>query len=157
MLIFLKYRFLFCTSGGRVGKISQSGDETGWDLKAGTWDLHRSAWNWTNFSVSNQIQRNYKGLKITVCMCSWGNYEQDTQRPKSQLPLLRSLEQKQGTAHAPCTQHHPGDGQTTSATPPARPLDLPLPSHHIRNQLAPLRERAREPVTCFRVLRHESQ
>ena len=29
------------------------------------------------------------------------------------------------------------------------PRDLPLPSPHIRNQLAPLRERAREPVVCF--------
>ena len=32
---------------------------------------------------------------------------------KAQLPLLKSLEQKQGTAHAPCTHHHQREGQTT--------------------------------------------
>ena len=38
---------------------------------------------------------------------------------KTQLPLLKSQEQKrggeqkQGTAHAPCTQHHQRGGQTT--------------------------------------------
>ena len=32
---------------------------------------------------------------------------------KTQLPLLKSLEQKQGTEHAPCTQHHIRGGQNT--------------------------------------------
>ena len=41
-------------------------------------------------------------------------------------PNLESWEQKQGTAHAPCTQQ---------ATPLDRPLDTPLPSLQIRNQL----------------------
>ena len=51
---------------------------------------------------------------------------------KDQLPLLKSREQKQGTAHAPSAQHHQKGGQ---ATPPAWPLDTPLPSPHVRNQL----------------------
>ena len=53
--------------------ISKKGDnntETGWDLGPRT--LCCSACTWTNVSSSNKIQRNYKGLKITVCMCSWG-------------------------------------------------------------------------------------
>ena len=58
------------------------------------------------------------------------NYEQDT---KTQLPLLRCQEQKQGTVNAPCTHHHQRGGQTT---PLAWPLDPPLPSPHIRDQLA---------------------
>ena len=31
-----------------------------------------SACNWTNGSLRNKIQRNYKGLKMTVCTGSWG-------------------------------------------------------------------------------------
>ena len=58
------------------------------------------------------------------------NYGQkDTKDQKIQLSLLNSQEQKLGTGRAPCTQHHHTGGQTTSATPPARP--------HIRNQLTP--------------------
>lgn len=52
--------------------------------------------------------------------------------------VLKSWEQKQGTAHVPCTQQ-PRAGPTTCATPLARPLDPPLPSPHSRNQLAPPR------------------
>lgn len=41
------------------------------------------------------------------------NYgRQDKKDKKIQLPLLRSQEQKQGTAHASSTQHHQGSGQT---------------------------------------------
>ena len=45
--------------------------ETGWDLGPGT--LCCSACTWTNVSSSNKIQRNYEGLKVTVCTHSWGN------------------------------------------------------------------------------------
>ena len=43
--------------------------------QAGTWDPLIQCCNtctWTNVSLSNKIQRNYKRLKIIVCMCSWG-------------------------------------------------------------------------------------
>ena len=55
------------------------------------------------------------GLKITACMCSWGKFwtQKETKDQKTQLPLLKSLEQKQGTEHAPCTQHHQRGGQNT--------------------------------------------
>ena len=29
---------------------------------------------WTNISLNNKIQRNYKGLKITACMRIWGKF-----------------------------------------------------------------------------------
>ena len=29
---------------------------------------------WTNVSLSNKMQRNYMGLKITACLCSWGKF-----------------------------------------------------------------------------------
>ena len=47
--------------------------------------------------------------------CTAGaNYGQkDTKRPQTQQPLLKSQEQKQGTAHATCTHHHQRGGQTT--------------------------------------------
>ena len=50
--------------------ILKLGSETGWNLGPGT--LCCSACIWTNIFSSNKIQRNYKGLKITVCMHSWG-------------------------------------------------------------------------------------
>ena len=34
-----------------------------------------SACNWTNGSLRNKIQRNYKGLKMTVCIGSWGKLQ----------------------------------------------------------------------------------
>ena len=107
--------------------------------QAGTWDLEPFAAVLApgQMSPSNKIQRNYKGLKITACMYSWGKLW--TKRPKIQLPFLKIWEQKQGTVHAPCTQHHLRGGQTTSATPLPQPLDTPLPSPPIRNQLAPSR------------------
>ena len=48
-------------------------------------------------------------------MSSWGKLCHKIQKDqkKTQLPLLNSQEQKQGTAHAPCTQHHQRGGQTT--------------------------------------------
>ena len=39
--------------------------ETGWDLEHRT--FCSSACIWTDISSSNKIERNYKGLKITVC------------------------------------------------------------------------------------------
>ena len=73
-------------------------------------------------------------------MCSWGKLW--TKRPKSPTATSEEpgakaggQEQKQGTVHAPCTQHHQRGGQSTKATPPAQPLDPPLPSPHGRNQL----------------------
>ena len=79
------------------------GIETGWDLGpfAGTWDHLWQCCNactWTHLSLSNRIQRNCIGLKITACVLSWDKFwTQKIQRDQeTQLPLLKSLEQKQG-------------------------------------------------------------
>ena len=47
---------------------------------------------------ATKYKKNYMGLKITVCMCSWGKFwTQKIQKDKkNQLPFLKSLEQKQG-------------------------------------------------------------
>ena len=59
-------------------------------------------------------QQSTKKLKITARMRSWGKFwTKDTKRPKTQLWPLKSPEQKQGTAHAPCTRHHLRGGQPT--------------------------------------------
>ena len=73
------------------------------------------------------------------------NYECH-KKATNQQPLLRYLGQKQSTMHDPCTQQHHGVGR------PAGPSLLsnhkpPLPSLHVRNQPALLREQARVP--CF--------
>ena len=82
--------------------------------QAGTWDPFLQCLNLdkrTNLSLSNKIHRHYKGLKKkkkkTACMHSWGKLWtiRHKKTKETQLPLLKSWEQKQGTAHAPCSQH----------------------------------------------------
>ena len=58
--------------------------------RVGPGTLCRSPCNWTNGSLSNKIQRNYKGLKITVCTVQLG---QDTKR--SNNPTATSEDQEQ--------------------------------------------------------------
>ena len=78
-------------------------------------------------------------------MCSWGKlwatiYKETKKNP--QLPLLKSREQKQGVGSKSRVLGMPSAHTTTkgvgrSPKPPLRPtLDTPLPSPHIRNQLA---------------------
>ena len=61
-------------------------------------------------------------------MHTWGKFwtpkiQRDQKKQKVQLALLKSLEQKQGTEHAPCTQHylsHPSSltpGHTPTLSP----------------------------------------
>ena len=91
--------------------------------QAGTWDPELpccSACTWTHLSSNNKIQRNNKGLKLIVCMASWVKFwTKDTERPKNPYCHFwrthsknRVLGTKQGTEHAPCTQHHQRGGQT---------------------------------------------
>ena len=90
--------------------------------------------------LSNKIQINYKTLKITACTLSWGKLWTRYKRPKIQLSLLKSWEQKQILQMPPRTHHQRG-GQTTYATPPAQALDTTLttlPSPYVRNQLTEL-------------------
>ena len=69
--------------------------------QVGTWDplwQCHNACTKTHPSLSNKMQRNYMGLKITVCMHSWGKFwTKDKNHQKTQLPLLKSSEQVQGT------------------------------------------------------------
>ena len=46
---------------------------------AGTWD-----------PLLQSLQRSYKGLKVTVCVCSWGKFW-----TKDKSPLLKSREPKE--------------------------------------------------------------
>ena len=88
------------------------------------------------------MQRNGLGLKTPACKQSWANTGQKIQRgQKSPTAILRSLEPKQGSAHAPCTH-------TSLATcPPSR--TTPLPPPRIRNKFARcLREQTRGPAAC---------
>ena len=80
----------------------------------------------------------------------WILYQLSHKGQETQLPLLRSPEQKPGTAHAPYIQHHLTGRQTTEAITPAQLLDTSLPSPHKRNKLAAPseNEQAREPIAC---------
>ena len=107
--------------------------------------LNCSACTWTHISWSNRIQRNYKELKITACMCSWGKLLTRYKKTRTQPLFLMSQEQKQGTGHDSCTQRHQGVGR-----PPKPPSSLtrnqPQPSPSSRDQLALLDS---EPGTCY--------
>ena len=66
---------------------------------AGTWDPLLQccyACTWTHLSLSDKIQRNCVGLKITAGRYNWGKFRtQKIQRDqKSQLPVLKSLKSK---------------------------------------------------------------
>ena len=88
-----------------------------WDRMGdlGTGTLWPRIWPRTNTFLSNKIQRNYKELKITESTAQLGQImnNKNTKRPKTQLPLLGSQGQKQGTGNAPCTENHQRGGQTT--------------------------------------------
>lgn len=93
--------------------------------QAGSRDFSLSCCNvctWTQLSSSYKIQRNNIGLKITVCLGTWGKFctkrYKKTKKKKSppKLPFLKIQEQKQGTAQVPCTQYHKGMGK------PPKPL-----------------------------------
>ena len=81
--------------------------------------------------LQQQIQRNYKGLKITACTHSWGKLW--TRYKKTKNPPAAS----EGPARDPCTQHDQGSGPPTQATPLARPTAPPLPSTHLRSSSPP--------------------
>ena len=146
LCIQLTYGGWFASSFHTMDLTNSSHNETGWDLEpfAGTWDPLLQCCNactWTHLSSSNKIQRNW--LKITACI--WGKFwTQKIQRDqKAHLPLLKSLEPKQGVGNKStvlsCPLHTtPPEGWAGHLSHPlARPLDTPLPSPHIRNKLAP--------------------
>ena len=104
--------------------------------QAGTWDPFLQCLH-LDISSSNKIQRNYKRLKITACVGRWLKlWTKRYKKAKTQLPLLRFQEQKQGAMHDACTEHHKGGGQTTQT---------PSGPHRSTPPLTPLKEPARPP------------
>ena len=118
------------------------------------WDLGPfccSACTWTHVSSGNKIQRNYKRLKITACMRSWGKLW-ITRYEKTKKPTATSKESgaKQGTAPVPCTQHHQGVSRSPKPRLRPHPWTCPYP-HPIQGTSSPfLGKQAREPVVCSR-------
>ena len=109
----------FCACPHLCPNVSLYISETGWDLEPFTAMIARLA--------CDKIQINYMGLKITVCMHSWGRFwTKDPKRPKSPTAAFEEpgaklgvgnktgcQEQRQSTEHAPCTRHYLRGGQTT--------------------------------------------
>ena len=75
-------------------------------------------------------QQNTKKLYGTknVCVHSQGKFwpPKTEKDPKTQLLLLRSLEQKQGTKHTPCTHQHLKGGQKPLPNPWTHPYPHPI-------------------------------
>lgn len=110
--------------------------------QAGTWDLGPFATVLASGQMSpwaTQSKNRNKTLERTENSCMHArlghvmdNKTQKGQKP--QLPLLRSQEQKQDAAHAPCTRPHPrGLGRPPKPSLWRDPWTLP----HIRNRLSP--------------------
>ena len=93
--------------------------------QTGTWDpwaKYSNTCPWTNISLSYKLQIHSMGLKTT---CTVGaNYRQKIKTTTKKNPIATSeelrtktkagcQEQKQGTVHSPCTQHHLRSGQNT--------------------------------------------
>ena len=101
-----------------------------------------------------EIMRDCKKLHARMAGTIMNNKMQ-----KGQMPFPRCHEQKQGTMHDPCTQHHQG-------RPPKPPFSTqstnpPLPSPHFKEPPHPPQAVlwTRAPVFCFPslLLQHESQ
>ena len=114
-----------------------------------------TACTWTNVSSSSQMQRNYMGLKITACMRSWGKFWAKNRRRKTQLPLLKSWEQKFCVGSKSRVLHMPPALNTIKrwakqwSHHTADPWTHPHP-HPIQGTSSPgLREQAKGPVTCL--------
>ena len=96
------------------------GIEIHWDLPPGSpCSSGCNACTWTNIFSSNQIQRSYKGLKMTAYKLFGENYRQeDTKNPKnltatSEEPRAKTwFWKKKDSTQALCTHHQRG-GPTT--------------------------------------------
>ena len=113
-----------------------NGVETGWDLGPFAAVLQCL---YSDTPLLEQ-QRNYKGIKINVCIQLGQIMDRRYKKIKKSL-----LEQKLGdgnknlgTAHVPST-HHPSG---------LSPGHTPLPPSYIRNKLASASEQTRETVAC---------
>ena len=110
---------------------------------------------------SNKMQRNYMGLKTTVCMCSWDKFQtKDTKNQKTQLPLLKNLEQKKQVLEAKagyCScplKSTPPEGQAKHLSHPSGPTPGHTPTlNPYKKQTHPsLREKVSKETSCLFLL-----
>ena len=86
-----------------------------------------SACTWTDISWSHGIQRNYKGLKITLFLCSWGKLW-TTGCKKTQNPAATSEDLGTKAGYCACALHTaPPISPTHTYLHPIWETSLPLP------------------------------
>ena len=110
--------------------------------QAGTWDPLLKCCNactWTHLSLSNKIQRNYMGLKIIACMCSWGKlWTKRYKRPKNSTATSEEPGAKVG--YCACPLHlTPPEGWADDLSYPSGPNPGHTPT------LTPYKEQACQP------------
>ena len=111
--------------------------------QAGTWAplLSRcNACTWTHLSSSNKTQRNCARPSACAAGADSGQKIQESKKPichfwRAWSEKAEGQEQKQGAAQAPLHAIPLKGWADHLSSPPARPLDAPLPSAHIRNKL----------------------
>ena len=110
--------------------------------QAGAWDPLLQCLHLDNVCLGNKMQRNCKGLKIIACAVGANYGQKGTKRPKLQVPLLKSWEQKQGVGSKSRVLRMPPAHVT--ATLGDTPTLIPL-----RNKLAPLTCRVDLIFLCY--------
>ena len=117
-------------------------------LGSGTWDPLLQCLYLDKFLLSRK-NTNCKRLKITVYMHSSGKLWK-TRYKKARNPAATSEVSRAKSrvlCMVPAHSTTKGGEQTTQATPLTRPMNPPLPSPHLRNQLALLQGMSKG--TCF--------
>ena len=92
-----------------------------WDLGSGI--IYCSACIWTNLFSSNKIQRHYKGLKITVCMSSWGKLWTRYKKTENLTTTSQKPETKPGYCTCPLHITPPKGWANHLSCPSGLPLD----------------------------------
>ena len=111
-----------------------------WDLGPSLQCLHLDT-----LLLEHKIQRNYMGLKMAVCMCSWNkSWTKRYKKTNNSVAISEELGAKElgvGSKNrvlcmSPCTQHHKGVGRPPK--PPLRPTSRHSPTlTHLRNEHTP--------------------
>ena len=82
------------------------------------------------------------------CLLHLLHWQVDFLPPPGKPKKAKSVGSKSRGLPTPPALNYQRGGQTTQATPLARPIDTPLPSPHKRNQLFPSQGASKESLTC---------
>ena len=119
--------------------------------QAGTWGPLLQCSHLDKCLLQEQNKRNYKGPKVSMYMCSWGQMmNKKIQKDQNcNFHFWSARSKSRESARDLCMKHHQEGQHTTYASPPGRPIN-PLPcSPHFRDHFASPRGAS---CTCYWIL-----